>query len=432
MNKFVAGAVLALLSSHAQAAGLDRSGQSITSLFASDNTASLSFGHVMPSVTGRDALGNSYDVGENYNQTSVTYTNGVSGTGFNYTLIFDEPYGANVDYDANPAASTLGGTKADLDSEALTFIARYKFGERFSVFGGIGVERIGADVALNGLAYRQGIVLSGGARNIPGIDAQTLGAAVSCTAAAARAGIACNAAQPLAQGAIDAATGGRGAAVVGNTATALDAFNTNGGYKFSMEDSTRPTYLLGAAYEIPDIALRVSGTYRFETSHSADTTEQFLGTTRNSSVDFVSPASFNLDFQTGIMEGTLLTASYRWTDFSVVDIIPTALNSDLVDLDDGHRYTLGVARRFSESFAGSMSISYEPENNNDTVSPLGPTDGLWGVSLGGQYSSGNLNISGGVNYSWLGDAVAGVADRPAATFDDNHVVGIGFKAEMVF
>lgn len=432
MNKFVYGAVMALVASHAQAAGLDRSGQGISSLFAADNSASLSFGHVMPSVTGTDALGTKYDVGENYNQTTITYTNGVAGTGFNYTLIFDQPYGANIDYDADPATSTLGGTSADVDTDALTFIARYKIGSRFSVFGGVGVERIGADVALNGLAYRQGIVLNGAAAGIPGISAQTLGAAVSCTPAAARAGIACNAAQPFAQAAIDAATGGNGAAVVGGTAAALDGFDATGGYRFSMEDSTRPTYLLGAAYEIPDIALRVSGTYRFQTEHSADTTEDLLGTRTDGSVDFVTPASFNLDFQTGIMEGTLLTASYRWTDFSAVDIIPDRLSSDLVNLDDGHRYTLGVARRFSEEFAGSMTFSYEPEGGADTVSPLGPTDGLFGVSLGGQYTTGNLKISGGVNYSWLGDADAGVGDRAVASFEDNHVVGIGFRAEMTF
>lgn len=419
MNKFITGAVLALLSSQAQAAGLDRSGQSIASIFAADGTASLSFGYVMPSVTGTDSRGADYDVGESYTQTAITYTNALKGTGFNYSLIFDQPYGANVDYDANPATSNLGGTMADLDSRALTVIGRYKFGDRFSIFGGIGVERIEADVALNGLSYAGAISTAAVASTVPGLDSTLLGAALSGSTAAATA--------------IDSTYGAGTTAALGSAvASTSGSFLGTGGYTFAMDQSTKPTYLIGAAYEIPDIALRISGTYRFQTEHSADTTEELLGRTVRDSVDFVSPASFNLDFQTGIMEGTLLTASYRWTDFSAVDIVPTALGSDLVNLDDGHRYTLGVARRFSESFAGSMSISYEPENDNDTVSPLGPTDGLWGVSLAGQYSSGALKISGGLNYSWLGDAVAGVAERPAASFEDNHAVGIGFKAEMVF
>lgn len=420
MNKFTAGAVLALLSSQAYAAGLDRSGQSINSIFAADNSASLSFGYVMPSVTGSDPRGTKYDVGENYSQTAITYTNGVAGTGFNYSLIFDQPYGANVDYDANPATSNLGGTMADLDSKALTLIARYKFGERFSVFGGIGLERIEADVALNGLSYGGAFATSAVASTVPGLDPQVLGAALRGNGAAATA--------------IDTTYGaGTTAALGGAVATQTGNFVNNGGYNFSMDQSTKPTYLLGAAYEIPDIALRISGTYRFETEHSADTveTDPFRGTTR-SSVDFVSPQSFNLDFQTGIMEGTLLTASYRWTEFSAVDIVPTALGRDLVDLEDGHRYTLGVARRFSDEFAGSLTLSYEPEEDRGVVSPLGPTDGLFGVSLGGQYTKGALKVSGGVNYSWVGDTTVGTNDIPAATFKDNHVVGIGLKAEMVF
>jgi long-subunit fatty acid transport protein len=420
MNRFVAGAVLALLSTQAQAAGLDRSGQSTNAIFAADGTASLSFGYVMPSVTGKDALGNKYDVGEAYSQTSLSYTNALEGTPFNYALIFDQPYGANVDYGGDPTTTALGGTSADLSSKALTFIGRYKFGERFSVFGGVGVERIEADVDLNGLAYAAPFATRAVASTVPGLDPQVLGAALQ--------------GDPAAASNIDTTYGAGTTARLGAGVRAQTGrFAGGGGYKFRMDQTTKPTYLIGAAYEIPDIALRIAGTYRFETDHSADTVEYdiFRGTTR-SSVDFVSPQSFNLDFQTGIMEGTLLTASYRWTDFSAVDITPTALGRDLVDSEDGHRYTLGVARRFSDAFAGSLTLSYEPEQDRGVISPLGPTDGLFGVSLGGQYSRDNMKFSGGVNYSWVGNTEVGTNGIEAARFEDNHVVGIGFKAEMTF
>ena len=58
---------------------------------------------------------------------------------------------------------------------------------------------------------------------------------------------------------------------------------------------------------------------------------------------------FRSDFQTGIAENTLLTASYRWTEFSAVDVVPDFLGTDLVNLDDGERYTIGLAHRFSRS-----------------------------------------------------------------------------------
>ena len=113
-------------------------------------------------------------------------------------------------------------------------------------------------------------------------------------------------------------------------------------------------------------------------------------------------------------------------------MVPTALGSDLVNLEDGHRYSVGVGRAFTKAFAGSMNVIYEPESDSGLVSPLGPTDGLWGLTLGGRYNNGGLTVSGGVNYSWLGDAEAEVAGRPVATFDDNHAVGIGLRAEYTF
>ena len=98
-----------------------------------------------------------------------------------------------------------------------------------------------------------------------------------------------------------------------------------------MKQDTSVGFLLGAAYEIPDIALRLAASYRFETDHSAATTESMLGLSSvPGTVDYVTPQSFNLDFQTGVAKNTLLTANFRWTDFSAVDVVPTLLGSDLV------------------------------------------------------------------------------------------------------
>jgi long-subunit fatty acid transport protein len=206
----------------------------------------------------------------------------------------------------------------------------------------------------------------------------------------------------------------------------------NGGYNFSMEEDYSVGYLIGAAYEIPDIALRLAVTYRFETDHTSSTTESMFGAVVPGSVDYVTPQSLNIDFQTGIAEGTLLTAGFRWTEFSAVDVIPTLLGSDLVNLDDSFRYSLGIARRFNDNFAGSLTLTYEPEGDGATVSPLGPTDGQFGITLGGRYTEGNMSISGGVNYTWLGDAFAGVADQPVASFSGSTALGIGLRAEFTF
>ncbi|MFW2587190.1 OmpP1/FadL family transporter [Sagittula sp. SSi028] len=415
-------ALLALSTTTAFAAGLDRSGQSVAAVFAPGGTTSLSFGVVVPQVTGKDigGSGGSYDdsVGQTYGQVGISYTHNINEKS-SFALIIDQPYGADVEYGTSPLTSNLGGTSADLDSLALTAVARYKVSDRFSVFGGVSAQRITASVALNGTAYRDAVAVSGVAE-AAGVDSGVLGAALQGDSASVVA---------LGGPATVGALGAQVASVAG-------AFAATGGYNFDMDESTEAHYLIGAAYEIPDIALRIAGTYHFETEHKADTTESLLTGTplsrsQNSTVEFVTPQSFNLEAQTGIAPGTLLTASWRWTEFSAVDIVPTGLGRDLVNIDDSNRYTLGVARQFSDKLAGSVTLSYEPEGD-DLVSPLGPTNGLKGISVGGRWTDGPLNISGGINYSILGDAKPAVGDMAVAEFTDNHAVGVGFKIDMKF
>lgn len=428
---FLSASALALSAGLAQAGGLDRSGQSVSAIFAGDNNASLSFGLVTPSVTGSDDAGNDYDVGDQYIQLGMSYTNSVNDK-FSYSVIFDQPYGANVSYNNDPTTSALGGTGADLSSDAITFIGKYQVTDRVSVFAGIGAQRVRADVQLNGQAYNQaistGAVTSGfndliSGTPLPALDSADLGAALALANAGDLSGAA----------AIDGTYGaGTFSTLAGNFSTATAGFDATGGYDFEMDRSTRPNYLIGAAYEIPDIALRFAATYRFETEHTADTVENLYGTVTRSEVEYVTPQSLNLEFQTGVAENTLLTASYRWTEFSAVDVVPTALGSDLVNLDDSERYTVGLGRAFSNELAGSLNLIYEPKGDTDLVSPLGPTDGQFGISVGGRYSKDNVNISGGINYTWLGDARAEVADQPQVSFEDNHAIGVGFKIDVTF
>ena len=406
---------LALAAASANAAGLDRSGQSVAAIFAGDNIGNLSFGYVMPDVTGKDSggAGGSYDdsVGKDYGVLGLSYTNSV-GPKFDYAVIFDQPYGADIFYDADPTASNLGGTGADLNSQALTFVGKYNFSDRLSVFAGVKAERVDATVDLNGVAYRNAITVAAVARGA-GVSPDVLGAAVQGDAAA------------------QAALGAAFPALAGAVGAQSAAFVANGGYAFEMDADTQPGYLIGAAYEIPSIALRIAGTYHFEIEHTADTTESVFGTTQSGEVDYKTPASFNLEFQTGIAADTLLLAGYRWTDFSAVDVVPDLLGSDLVNLDDGERYTLGLGRRFSDALSGSATILYEPKGD-ELVSPLGPTNGLFGISIGGQFAEGPYKLSGGVNYSWLGDAKPEVAGNAVAEFENNHSVAVGFRAEMTF
>ncbi|MBY5932409.1 hypothetical protein KUV51_05305 [Tateyamaria omphalii] len=414
-TRALAAAALLLSSTSVYAAGLDRSFQNVSSIFAEDNTLSFTFSHVSPDVTGTDALGSSYDVGESYEQTVLSFTKDITDK-FTLGFITDQPFGADVFYNADPNTSTLGGTGADLSSEAYKLVAKYQFTPRFSLFGGVQAQTVRASVNLNGQAYRGAIPVAAVAR-ANGTSATTLGAALQGdpNAQAALVGAGLN---PLVLG--------------GQVQAAQGAFDVDNGYSYSQDAQTEYGWLIGGAYEIPEIALRLAVTYHAAIDYTATTTEQILGNTVFGTVDFETPESVNIDFQTGIAKDTLLTASYRWTDFDAVDLVPTALQSDLVNLDDGERFTLGVGRRFTENFSGSLTLSYEPEGDDDLVSPLGPTDGLFGISIGGRYTQDNMVISGGINYSWLGDARPEVAGRPVASFTDNSSLAVGFKIDFTF
>lgn len=428
-HAILAAAALSTAAAPAFAVGLDRSGQNITAIFAEDNTASFSIIQVNPEVTGEDlAGGGSYDtsVGRGQIRPQFNYTGSLSED-FNFAFIADAPYGANVNYDADPLTTALGGTTADLDSSAFTFIGRYKLGGGFSVFGGMALQTVGADVSLNGTAYASAISTSAVTRTfnaglpagVPQLDSSTLGAALL--------------GDPAAAASIDGTYGAGTTTTLGTSVgTTVAGFNASGGYTFDMENSNAPNFLIGAAYEIPSIALRISGTYRFETEHSADVTETLLGTTTTGSVDYVTPASFNLDFQTGIAPGTLLTASYRWTDFTAIEVIPPTLGQDLVEREDGHRYTLGIGRQFSDKLAGSALLIYEPEVSSDLVSPLDPITSNFGVGLGARFTDGPLQVTGGAFYSWLGDSRPEVGGTAVASFEDNYSVSYALQLSYQF
>jgi len=207
-----------------------------------------------------------------------------------------------------------------------------------------------------------------------------------------------------------------------------------GGYTLDTSSETDIGYILGVAYEKPEIALRVGLTYASAITHDFDATEfGALATTFSSTL----PQSLTLDAQSGIAANTLLFGSIRWVDWSEFDISPTAFTgasgSSLVDYDeDVTTYTLGVGRKFNETWSGAVSISHEAAGDG-TVGNLGPTNGNTSLSIGGTYTKDNMKITGGVRYVWIGDAETVLAaGAPNSTFEDNSAVGIGVKVGFSF
>ena len=67
-------------------------------------------------------------------------------------------------------------------------------------------------------------------------------------------------------------------------------------------------------------------------------------------------------------------------------------------------------------------------------SPVAPTDGRKGITLGVAYTEGNMKISMGINYTKVGDArpETGTPDTARASMTDNDVLGVGVKVGWQF
>ena len=242
---------------------------------------------------------------------------------------------------------------------------------------------------------------------------------------------------------------------------------TFGGYNASIKETGDVGWLAGAAYQIPEIALKASVTYRSEIDHKTTVDEssiaalgQNAGTLINinnglGKTEITTPQSVNLDFQTGIMANTVAFANVRWVNWKDFSIRPYAFGKaaehplvaastgkqdgfDLVAYtDDQWSANVGVGRKLNDQWAGNVSVGWDSGAGNP-VTTLGPTEGYWNLGLGAQFSpTPQTFIAGGVKYFWLGDAKAQSAAQfdtanYVAEFKDNHAIAYGLKMGYKF
>lgn len=372
-NILSAASMLAVTAGTASAGGLDRSGQALYALFEPGRNIEFVIGRVQPDVSGTDLRlgpfpggGNSGDVANDYTQFAFTYKADINDQ-WSYAIIYDQPFGADVLY--GPGSFNLGGTKAYAETDALTGLLRYKFGNGFSAHAGVKAQRASGDIDLRGAAY----------------------------------------------GPVN-------------------------GYSVELSDDTAFGYVVGVAYEKPEIALRVVLSYSSKITHEFDTVETLrngaaiVGT---SPTETSTPQSVNLDFQTGVAPGWLVFGQIRWVDWSEFKIDPAwftpATGGGLVSLEDTTTYVLGVGHKFSDTWSGAFSVTYEGTTGR-LVSPLAPSDGKMGATISAIYTADNFRITTGINYTEVGDALpeTGTPDTARADFKDNYAWGAGVRIVYSF
>jgi long-chain fatty acid transport protein len=378
-------ALLAMTTTLAQAGGIDRSGLSYAILFEEGQRAEIGFSRVNPTVTGtyRAALGggSTGDMAGGYNTFSLSYKADF-GDKLSFGVFAGTPYGA----DANYSAGAYTGLRAQWDSKQVAGILRYKITPAISVYGGLRLVNSKANINIPDALIRGGLAAAGAAGN--------------AQAAALAAG-----------------------APAGSLAYSADGTS-----------DSQVGYIIGAAFEKPEIALRVGLTYESGVTHEFATVERIAAvpsiTGGTTTVEM--PQSIKLDFQSGVAKDTLVFGSIRWSEWSVWEVRPQGYNAltgqNITDFDNNVlSYQLGVGRRLNDNLSVFARVGYE-KSNGGIASRLAPTDGSKSFGIGGSYTKDKMKITGGVEYVKLGDAV----DGSGTVFSGAKAIGLGVSVAFSF
>lgn len=413
--------------SQGHAAAMDRSGQSVAALFQKGNYAEIGYSWLSPEVAGTDTSGNAVpEMAKDYEfMTGAIKVDAAPGTAL--AFLYDQPYGADGEYTGNNnfvsatgnPFGTTGATLAEVKSHSYSLLVNQALNSNLSVHAGLSYQTMEGDVKLRGPAY--------------------------------------------------------------------SVFN---GYNLGMDSAGGLGWVLGGAFEKPDIALRAALTYRSEITTHHDTVEnsqvstnapvmiagaiqQFnaatgaglttaaqliaaldgagqtaranqirtlqalaaagLNGTRGSRTNVTTPQSVNLDFQTGVMPGTLAFANVRWVDWSGFTISPQLYSgvgqTPIVGYSkDQWSAQVGLGHKFNDLLSASVAALWDSGAGNP-VTTLGPTEGYTGVGVGVKITpTPALDVSLGARYLWLGDAEAQLPNGTVVgSFKDNTAVAAGIK-----
>ena len=216
----------------------------------------------------------------------------------------------------------------------------------------------------------------------------------------------------------------------------IDGKTALGTWTLSSASTTAAVY--GVAYEMPEIALRVSVVAEASSSLDIDTSYTIAetGATVHTGVSKASIGdATTFSFQSGIAADTLLFGSVRVSSWKNNQVsVPTSPNvagrHTVSSFGDGSSYTVGLGRKFSDKLSGSVSYFSDPASDCKPTSPLSPICENTSINLGAKYSlSDSATLSLGTTWTQYGDASA---FGGAATTTKSTKTSYGFKLSYKF
>lgn len=228
-----------------------------------------------------------------------------------------------------------------------------------------------------------------------------------------------------------------------------------GHYKVDAKSENVTVY--GAAYERPDIALRVEAVFQEETNTSlaaSSSLSPLLPTTPITGANYTIPETVTLNFQSGIAKDTLVFGSIHQQNWDTAQIVipanlnginPTTFAADTPvsavgsSFSDKTSYSIGVGRKMSEKLSLSISYSQEDGSGPTTDDPFTLSDGSQGITIGARYTlDNNMTVSAGYNYTSAGDVnvvhevAPGVPSGLTANYKDNSTSAVGIRLAFDF
>ena len=380
-NSVIGAAALLLTTTPVFAAGIERSTQSINILFEEGNYAEVGLQVTNPDVSGTDRyavapgapLRKTGNIADAINLLTFAYKHQFNDQ-LSAALIIEHPYGADVIYpDVDPTSATKGSA-----------------------------------------------MLGGTKANVESAMISVIGRYKFNDTWGVHAGL-------------------RASKASGDIRLQGAAYRGASGYRAMLKDDTSVGWLAGVSWERPDIAARVALTYYSDIDHEFDTKE-FMGAVQvaQGSTEVSTPSMLALDFQTGVAADTLVFGQLRRTYWSEFEVTPAFFGDyiaadGLVALEDTNTFTLGVGRKFTDQWSGTVAFTYEP-TGKDLVSPLAPTNGRKAITVAGIYTMDKWKFTGGINYTKLGDAKAetGSPDVAVADMEDSDALSLGLRVGYRF
>ena len=475
------------------AAALDRSGQSISAFLQPNNYAEAGISILAATVEGQEA-GESATTRE-IDDMAKDYVFGSAAikvqptSKFSFGILYDQPFGADAKYEGQNIFVS-DSTNTILGTDQLAAIGAARVESEFNNLTAaqiVGAALNAQGVDLTSAAGQAQYAATLAAYNAGGATADTINTAVRAAIAQQVAAGISGVNALLGTGATDVKVKTENLSFLfgfqptenwnfyagpvfqqleGRVSLRGQAYSLYNGYDATIGKENGWGWLAGMAYQIPEIALKASVTYRSEIDYDANVIESIptlpalalLGSSGGAAAaaiaaasgqtEITTPQSVNLDLQSGIMANTVAFAQIRWVDWSNFSIRPYKFGLvseavgplvnrpngfNLVEYsDDQISANVGIGRKLNDLWSGSVSVGWDSGAGNP-VSTLGPTEGYWNVGLGVQYSPApNYFVQAGAKYFWLGDAQAQTGaqsggDEYVAEFEDNTAIAYGLK-----